>query len=370
MKTALLIGGTGPTGPAIAQGLAARGYEVTILHRGTHEHPDVLRFEHIHTDPHFIEPLRESLKGRKFDVTIGSYGRLRVTAEAMVDHTDRFIGVGGFAGYRGFDHPEALFPRGMPMPTSEECQLVTSEAEHRFAFLIASTEQEVLRRHPRATIFRYPVIYGPNQLVPREWSVVRRIIDRRPALVLLDGGKGIMTGCYAENAAHAVLLAVDHPEASAGQIYNIGDDVQLTFRQIAEVIADEMRYDWDIVSLPDVPPVRDVAFNPMLRGTFPDSRMVDTYKVRHELGYVDQVHPVEAIRRTVRWLVENPLERGGSIEQRMLDSFDYDAEDGLIELWRKIEPMFAQVQTAEARPYFHAYAHPKAVGQSLDHNQR
>ena len=34
---ALVIGGTGPTGPYIVEGLLRRGYEVTIYHRGTHE---------------------------------------------------------------------------------------------------------------------------------------------------------------------------------------------------------------------------------------------------------------------------------------------------------------------------------------------
>ena len=31
---ALVVGGTGPTGPIIVQGLLDRGYEVTIYHRG------------------------------------------------------------------------------------------------------------------------------------------------------------------------------------------------------------------------------------------------------------------------------------------------------------------------------------------------
>ena len=45
---ALLIGGTGPTGPHIAAGLARRGYEVTILHRGVHEDPALDGYRHIH----------------------------------------------------------------------------------------------------------------------------------------------------------------------------------------------------------------------------------------------------------------------------------------------------------------------------------
>ena len=36
---ALIVGGTGPTGPFIVNGLIERGYEVTIFHRGTHEIP-------------------------------------------------------------------------------------------------------------------------------------------------------------------------------------------------------------------------------------------------------------------------------------------------------------------------------------------
>jgi len=34
---ALVIGGTGATGPFIIDGLLKRGYEVTVLHRGVHE---------------------------------------------------------------------------------------------------------------------------------------------------------------------------------------------------------------------------------------------------------------------------------------------------------------------------------------------
>ena len=33
---ALVVGGTGPTGPLIVQGLLDRGYEVTVYHRGFH----------------------------------------------------------------------------------------------------------------------------------------------------------------------------------------------------------------------------------------------------------------------------------------------------------------------------------------------
>ena len=60
---ALIIGGTGPTGPYIVEGLLQRGYQVTILHRGTHEVDMPPEVEHIHGDPHFVETLEEALAG-------------------------------------------------------------------------------------------------------------------------------------------------------------------------------------------------------------------------------------------------------------------------------------------------------------------
>ncbi len=67
---ALVIGGTGPSGPFIVEGLLKRGYEVTILHRGTHEVDFSSPVEHLHGDPHFVETLEETMGSRTFDLVI------------------------------------------------------------------------------------------------------------------------------------------------------------------------------------------------------------------------------------------------------------------------------------------------------------
>ena len=38
---ALVIGGTGPTGPYLVNGLLERGYQVSILHRGSHDSDEI-----------------------------------------------------------------------------------------------------------------------------------------------------------------------------------------------------------------------------------------------------------------------------------------------------------------------------------------
>ena len=89
---ALVIGGTGPTGPYIVEGLCKKGYDVGVLHRGLHEVEYSQPVEHIHVDPFSPEAV-ESLGSRKFDVVVSMYGRLRQIAEGMKGRTPRFLGV-------------------------------------------------------------------------------------------------------------------------------------------------------------------------------------------------------------------------------------------------------------------------------------
>ena len=67
---ALVVGGSGATGPILVQGLLTRGYEVSFLYRGAHEAPLPVKVGHIHTDPHFLETIQETLGSRTFDLVI------------------------------------------------------------------------------------------------------------------------------------------------------------------------------------------------------------------------------------------------------------------------------------------------------------
>jgi nucleoside-diphosphate-sugar epimerase len=362
---ALVVGGTGPTGPFLVNGLIKRGYDVAILHRGTHEVPEIgTEVEHIHADPHFRETLDEALANRSFDLVLATYGRIRFVAEATVGKTARFISIGGVPCYRGYYHAPANFPSGMPVPIPEEAPLVDNEAEERFGYLIATTEREVLRCHPNAAIFRYPYVYGPYQLVPREWSIIRRVLDGRKFILLHDSGLALMTHGYAENLAHAVLLAVDQPQASAGQAYNCGDEIQFTMRQLVEVIAHVMNHELEIVSVPGGVPFRTGAMTPHHHG------MVDLFKLKHQLGYRDVVGTLGAVTRTIQWYLDHPLERGGDMEQRLLDPFDYEAEDRWIALTKEYRRQMTEVAVRKPGPSAHPYPHPKTPNLKRDHRNR
>jgi nucleoside-diphosphate-sugar epimerase len=353
---ALVIGGTGPTGHFIVNGLRARGYAVAMLHSGRHEVPEIpADVEHVHTDPFDEAALREALGSRTFDCCVATYGRLRVTARVMAGRCGRFLSVGGAPAYSGYMNPDAWTPAGLPVPTREDAPTVASDADDAKGFRIRRTEEAVLAQHPTAAHFRYPYVYGKYQLLPREWLIVRRILDRRPFIVLPDDGLTLCHYGYAENLAHALLLAVDRPDASAGQIYNCGDEEVLTLRQVVELVAQACGRALEIVSLP-----WELALcaRPLLMQTRTTHRVLDLAKLRAQLGYRDVVPAREALARTARELLAHPLERGGVEEKTLTDPFDYAAEDALVAAWRKALAGVAQPRWSREPGFTLSYSGP------------
>jgi nucleoside-diphosphate-sugar epimerase len=353
-QSALLIGGTGPTGPPIALGLQARGFDVTILHSGKHEVPEVAHLRHLHGDVFSEEGLRLALSTETFDVAIANYGRLRAIADVLRGRIGRLMSIGGVPVYRGFFEPAVHDPPGLPIPIREDADLAT-EADDGKSYRIGRTEQLLFETHPTATHFRYPYVYGPRQLAPREWCVVRRVLDRRPFLILPDDGLSLIPFGYVENLAHALLLAVDNPQASMGQTFNCGDDEKLTIRQVAEIITDELDHQWELLSMPAefALPARPLMMN--YRTTH---RVMDTAKLRERLGYRDVVPARAAVRLAARWLVDNRPERGGYEETALQDPFDYDAEDRLARWWRNAIANPPDLGYVELPGYGKSYAGP------------
>jgi nucleoside-diphosphate-sugar epimerase len=321
---ALVIGGTGPTGPVIVNGLLDRGYEVSVLHRGEHEIDFNAPVEHIHVDPHFLEELAAALQGRHYEIIIATYGRLRFLVDAAANVTDRLITVGGTM---------YSFDRSTPADES-----APRRVENPLVEKIVRTEQILFDAHERGvfnvTHFRYPGLYGPRQLAPREWSVIRRILDGNFSIPIADGGLTLQSRAYSENAGYATLLAVDDANTSSGQVYNVADLYTPSDADRAFAIARVMGKEIELINYP-AEASRPAYFwgvsrdyNYFLTGDPPSThhQLLDTSKIQSELAYRDLVSFDAAIQRTVNWYIANPFERGGAEEARVGDLFDYEAE--------------------------------------------
>ena len=97
---------------------------------------------------------------------------------------------------------------------------------------------------------------------------------------------------------------------------------------------------------------------PTLQHHSTQHRVVDTTRIRTELGYSDRVAPLEALRRTVRWQVEHLPGEHRRLMEVLQDPFDYAAEDRLAELQRMFVANCAAVAFTREPGYTTAYYGP------------
>jgi nucleoside-diphosphate-sugar epimerase len=313
---------------------------------------------HLHADPFDESSLRAAVERRTFDAVFAMYGRLRDLAAAFVGLCDRFLSVGGVPVYRGFGWPDSLQPTGMRIPTREDAPRVLAEDNPKVVKMV-QTEDVVFASHPTATHFRYPRLYGPDQVVPKEWCIVRRLLDGRRRLIVGDGGLSVSTMAYTLNAAHVLLCALDRPEAAAGCAVNVSDECAVSMRQWITLLAAGLGVDVELVNLP-----WDLArpMHPQFEGSH-DHRVLSVEKLRGELGYRDLLDVHEALPLTARWLADNPL-YGTVTEQALRDPFDYEAEDRLIDAWHQARADLMPVVQAADPGYIDRYA-PTSVDMHL-----
>lgn len=366
MSTALVIGGTGPTGPLVVDGLLERGFDVTILHGGQHEAEFAGPVRDIHADPHFAESLAEGLGSATFDLVVAQYGRLRVTADALAGRTGRVIAIGGATGlYAGpGDHRWGLAGRPALVPGTDRTY-VADERDDKIGRRMVQAMERLFEHHDNgdyaATYIGYPVNYGPRTPGPYDWTIVRRLLDGRRRIVIADGGLKVDSRVFTGNAAASVLCCADQPEASAGKRYSVADEHCFTMRQRIEQIGRYMNADFELVDLP-----YELAWPcyPLYRHT-QGHRMTDSALIRAELGYRDPVPASAAIERWIGWLLANQPERGGELERQVGDPFDYDAEDALIDRWAAARKDFGEV-VSPLPAQGHQYRHPRKIDEKWE----
>lgn len=347
---ALLVGGAGVTGRYLIQGLLERGYHLTVLSRGKHRLPLPEGCEFIQADPYDKNAIPGALQDKHFDVALVTYGRLRHVAKALVGKTQRLISVGGAAPvYQGWGDMVAKNPWETTEPTplflQEDHPLASAASDLPFTQAVRFTEQEVMAFHQQGdfnvTHYRYPAVYGPDNLCPAEWGLVKRALDKRHPLIMPAQGLAVVCRGYCENIAHGVLLGLDKPEAAAGKIYNLRDDELLFNQQWVQMVATMLQHKFEVVDIP-------FAWLPEgFRATPPQllqrhHAVMDISAIKQDLGYQDVVGAEQALENTVRWYYDNPLAAGSEAELNLGDPFDYVYEDQLIDTYREAQQRFIE----------------------------
>jgi nucleoside-diphosphate-sugar epimerase len=247
MRT-LIIGGTVFMGREIAERLAARGDDVTVLHRGP-DHQLNPAIHNLQADRADLDALTRMLADGHYDAVFDlAYDWQRGTSAQQVesaarscgDQLRRYVFVSSIAAYGpGLDHRETdpLVADDFPNPY----------AQHK-----ASSERALFRlqaeRGVPVTTFRPPFVHGPRQPFYREQFFWDRLLDRRP-IILPDNGEAPIQWVFAADVAEACIRAVDVPGA-AGEAFNLAHSEPLTQRTYIEALARTAGVEPTFVSIP------------------------------------------------------------------------------------------------------------------------
>jgi nucleoside-diphosphate-sugar epimerase len=346
----LVIGGSGFIGPHVVRRLVELGHEVGVVHRGNAPTPagatEILGDrrdlmpppQQAKTGPAGGPGAAQAAKLRQFgaevviDLIISSPADAAGLTATFRGSARRTIIASSMDVYRGAGVLHGTETGDLqPVPWTEDSELRTkplySAEKIKIMQQIFSWTNEEYDKVPAerivmseaelpGTVLRLPAVYGPGDPVHRMWPIVKRIEDRRPAVILpADLAGWRWSRGYVENVAEAFVLAATN-EAAAGRTYNVCEPHACSSAEWAKQIGDAMAWQGEIVCLP---PEKTPSFL-RERGNTAQDWVASGERIRRELGYRETVPLEEAMRRTIAWERTHP-------PTVAIFHFDYEVED-------------------------------------------
>jgi nucleoside-diphosphate-sugar epimerase len=154
------------------------------------------------------------------------------------------------------------------------------------------------------TVLRLPMVYGPRDRQGRIAEYLQQMgAGKREIRLTQSKASWRWTRGYAADMVHAITLAVID-EGAAGKVYNVGEPEALSTKAWVEAIGQAAGWQGEVVVTPDEaqPEGQKDGLN------YKQDLVVDTNRIRHELGYSELTSREEALRRSVTWERVNPLE--------------------------------------------------------------
>lgn len=321
----LVLGGTKFIGPHVVRELAERGHDVTVFHRGETEAGPPAGVRHVHGDFAAFDEHLDSLRRLSPEVVLDMVPFREEDARRVLSFKGvarRSVVLSSTDVYRAFGRIHRTEPGPPdPVPLKEDSPLRERLTAAGLDYNKTAVERGVTSDPELpATVLRLPATHGPGDRQHRLFPYLKRMDDGRPAILLDEAEAGWRWGRgYVEDIAHAVALAVID-ERAAGRVYNVADPTAFTEAEWVRRVARVHGWRGELAVLPPA------QLPPGLRATF-DARqefVIDSSRIRRELGYSEVVEQDEALRRTIEWERAHPPE---SIDPAQ---FDYAAEDAAL----------------------------------------
>lgn len=329
----LVIGGTRFIGPHVVRFLHDLGHSVTLFHRGRTQADLPVGIDRILGDRRnladFATTFRASAPQVVLDMIPMTEQDAREVVQAFRGLARRVVAISSQDVYRAYGLLQGIETGPLePVPLTEEAPLRRSRFPYRglgegLQDYDKILVERVVMGDPdlAGTVLRLPMVYGPGDPQRRLFPLLKRMDDGRPAILLEERlAQWRWTRGYVVNVAWAIALAVTREEA-AGRVYNVGEAGALSTAAWVRAIGQAAGWAGRVVTVPQ-DRLPDSLRSP---GNYAQDVVVDTTRIRRELGYTERVPRAGALRRTVAWERAHPPERVDPAQ------FDYAAEDRVLD---------------------------------------
>lgn len=307
MPRALVLGGTGAIGRAVARRLLVEGWAVDLTGRDPARMPvdvaaaggrflpwergDAATLRRATGDG--TDLLVDCACFTAVDAALLLEAARRATSTVMVSSKAVYVDAAG-------NHVNADVAPHFDGPVHETQATVPPgdgdfDTREGYAANKVAAERTLLDSGLPVTVLRPSKVHGAGARRPREWVLVKRVLDRRPVLFLTDRGRAIDHTSAAANVAALVEVVAARP---AARILNSADPDAPSALQIARVAATHLGHTWEEVLL-------DADADPALGRhpwEAPHPIVLDTTAAT-ELGYVPVGDYAATVVEELDWLV-------------------------------------------------------------------
>ncbi|MEU4566265.1 NAD-dependent epimerase/dehydratase family protein [Micromonospora sp. NPDC023956] len=302
----VVLGGTEFIGRRVVERLVGRHDEVLVVHRGRTEPADLPACGHLHVDRRAFAEVADRVREFAPDAVVDSYALTRADADAVLPHLPDvpLVLLSSVDVYRVWELLLADDDTPLPAPVTEDAPL----RRGRFPYRGQGTgmdDYDKLDVEPAylgrgGTVFRLGMVYGRHDQQRREEFVLRRVRAGR-ARIPVGAGDALITRLHVDDAAGAVLAALDRPEAARGELFNLGESVTHPVRGWLRLILDAAGHDAELVRVSDERVPDDLWMTRRLA----QHVLVDSGKASRLLDW-RSTDPTTAVLRSVRWHLDHP----------------------------------------------------------------
>jgi nucleoside-diphosphate-sugar epimerase len=328
MPCALVLGGTGAIGWATARRLLAVGWQVDLAARDPAHFASALgdvgaRFMVAHRDN--PAELRGAL-GDGADLLVDCVCYTTADAElllplareststVMISSKAVYVdAAGNHSNSEVAPHFDGPIVESQPTMPAGGGDYATREG---YGANKVAAEQILLDSGLPLTVLRPSKIHGAGSSRPREWVFVKRVLDRRPAVLLARRGEGVDHTTAAANIAALIELVAAKPEA---RVLNSADPDAPSALEISRVIARHLGHAWEEVLLDG----RELGGHPW----DVDHPIVLDMSAAAALGYQPAGDYAATVVEEIDWLVTAAESRPSPDDPFFAPLIDYAAED-------------------------------------------